>query len=152
MQFPYGSPAYVQQYKDRQVKVPAELLADVPPGMFFPIPREHVFMDPEDRGKHARALEGARKDYEFFHKLEPDSEHTKQAARQVEQAKKQAEAEAKEYATVNRVYDKYWSSEYPGQKITPSELEDLASKSKSLKAHPTQLYATINAFFASLGL
>ncbi len=152
MQFPYGSPAHVQQYKDRQIKVPAELLAAVPPGIFRPILREHVFMDPEDRGKHARALERAREQYEFLQKLNPDSEHTKQAGRQVEQAKKQAEAEAKEYATVNRVYDKYWSSEYPGQKITPSELEDLAGKSKSLKVHATQLYATINAFFASFFL
>ena len=150
--FPYGSPAHVQQYKDRQVKVPAELLAAVPPGRFFPILREQVFMNPEDRGKHARALEQARKDHEYFQKLNPDSEATKQARREVEQLKKQAEKEEQEHAAINRSLRTYSSSEYPGQKITPSELEDLAGESRSLAVHPTQLYATINAFFASFFL
>ncbi len=152
VQFPYGSPAHVRQYDDRQVKVPAELLAAVPPGRFFPIPRDQVFMNPEDRGKHARALEQARKDYAYVQKLNPDSEFAKQARQKVEQFKTQVEKEELEYAAINRSLGMFWSSEYSGQKITPSELEDLAGKSRSLKVHPTQLYATINAFFASFFL
>jgi phosphatidylglycerol:prolipoprotein diacylglycerol transferase len=152
VQFPYGSPAHVQQYKDRQVKVPAELLAAVSPGMFFPIPREQVFMNPEDYGKHARELEQAQKDYEYLQKLDPDSEIAKQARLKVERFKKLAEKEEQEHGAIIRSLENYWSSEYPGQKITRSELEDLARKSSSLNIHPTQLYATINAFFASFFL
>ncbi len=152
VQFPYGSPAHNQQYKDRQVKVPAELLAEVSPGLFYPIPREQVFMNPEDYGKQARALEQAQKDYDYLQKLDPDSENTKQAGRKVEQVKKQAEKEELEHSALNRSLEKYWSSEYPGQKITRSELEDLAGNSRSLKVHATQVYATINAFFASFFL
>ncbi len=152
VQFPYGSPAHARQYEDRQVKVPAELLAAVPPGRFFPIPRDQVFMNPEERGMHARALAQARKDHEYFQKLNPDSEIAKQAGQKVEQFKKQTEKEEEENAAINRSLGMYWSSEYPGQKITPSELEDMAEKSRSLAVHPTQLYATINAFFASFFL
>ncbi|MCH8854446.1 MAG: prolipoprotein diacylglyceryl transferase, partial [Planctomycetes bacterium] len=152
VQFPYGSPAHVRQYEDRQVKVPAELLASVPPGRFFPIPHEQVFMSPEDWGKHARELERAQRDYDYVQKLDPDSESAKLARQKVEQSKKQAEKEEQEQAAINRSLRMYQSSEYPGQKITRSELEDLAKKSRSLKVHPTQLYATINAFFASFFL
>jgi hypothetical protein len=134
------------------VKVPAELLAAVPPGRFFPIPREQVFMDPEEWGKHARELEQAQKDYDYVQKLDPDSDFAKQAGRKVELAKKQAEKEELEHSAINRSLRTYWSSEYPGQKITRSELKDLAEDSRSLKVHPTQLYATINAFFAAFFL
>ncbi len=149
--FPYGSPVYYRQYQDRQIKLPAELLYAASLGVHVPLPREHVFLEPAQRNKHARLLAQAKQQYEYASKLDPNSEETKAAKRKVEKFEKLAAEEIEEYAAINKNLRAYWSHEYPGQKTTPSELAHRA-RHASLPVHPAQLYATINAFLGTLFL
>ncbi|MCH9002198.1 MAG: prolipoprotein diacylglyceryl transferase, partial [Planctomycetes bacterium] len=87
----------------------------------------------------------------FARKVDPDSPATTAAQREVAKYEKLAKEEAKKYAAINKSLASYPSSEYPGQKITRSELASLADHA-SLPVHPAQLYATANAFLASFFL
>ena len=148
VQFPYGSPAHYRQYENRKVKVPAELLQANPLGVYVPIPREQVFADPATRDQNARLLAEAKRQYQYTAQLSPDSDDARIAKGKVEKYEKLAQEEVDEYAAVNRRLQMFWSQEYPGQKITPSELAHKA-RYPSLPVHPAQLYATVNAFFGA---
>lgn len=151
VRFPFGSPAHIKHYQDRFVKVPAELLQASPLGEYAPLPREHVFLDPAQRGKYAHLLATTKKQYEFAARLDPESDETKAAEREMGRYEALAQTEATEYAAINQNLNAYWSEEYPGQKITPSELAARAVQT-SLPVHPAQLYAALNALLGSLFL
>ena len=151
VRFPFGSPAHIRHYQDRLVKVPAELLQTSPLGEYAPLRREHVFLDPAQRDKYAHLLATSKKQYEFAARLDPDSDETQEAEREMGRYEALAQTEATEYAAINQNLKIYWSQEYPGQKITPSELAARAVQT-SLPVHPAQLYAAVNALLGALFL
>jgi len=150
--FPYGSPAYIRQFQNRQVKVPAPLIFVRSDGQAVPLSRLQINKSIKDRNKAQRAEADARMEYDYLVKMDPNSPETKDAKLRWEKKKKAADLEAKEHTEINYNLKSYPSLEFPGQTMTPSELSDLAAKHRSRKVHPTQLYASINALLAAVFL
>lgn len=150
--FPFSSPCYVRQYQNRQIDVPAPLLFVNDVGQAMPIDRQLVNLEPQQRNAALRRLEDAKEVYERLASLEPDSDDTKEALRRVERLKKKALEEQMTQQPVNYNLRMYPSLEFPGQTMTYSEFTGLAASQHSRKVHPVQLYASINAFLASIFL
>jgi phosphatidylglycerol:prolipoprotein diacylglycerol transferase len=58
--FPYASPAYVRQWENRQITVPAELLYINADGEAYPLPREAMELSPEERANPGGCRQSTR--------------------------------------------------------------------------------------------
>ncbi len=148
VEFPFGSPAYVRQYQNRNVEVPGPLLA----GPQGPLSRMYIDQTAAARTKYRRSLDEARAELEHIKKTSRDKALVSAAEKKVASAKKFADAEARQYRQFEDNLAKYPSLEYPGEKMTPAELSDLAAHYHTRKVHPVQLYGSINAVLAALFL
>ena len=156
IEFPFGSPAQMQQWEDRQMTVPAELLitskADLSPWL---VPGSLLTMSPERRDGPRRAYLDAKKAHDRASDLPAEPDTLARLKAEMETARQELEAHAGKLASL-MVAQRYPSRSQPdrkaglfGQRTLVSELQDLAQESHSIPVHPVQLYATVNALLLS---
>ena len=149
IRFPYGSPAFVRQWENRQVTAPAELVFVSPAsGEAYPIPRDLLDMSPEEREGPQRRLADLREELDKAKLKNPNDPATRKTESQV------AALDATVRSLKNRLAplqgaQRFPSRVDPSRRITVSELEDLAAAHPSRPVHPTQLYGILNAFLLS---
>jgi len=149
--FPYGSPAFIRQWENRQVSVPAELIFEDPTKPATPF---LVFAD---------SLKASPEEIELLQRRYRDAAEALKQARQQKLSAPELQAAEKEAQTARQAWDKaktkhftvfedqrYPSGEDPGRLMTRTELADLAGQHRTLPVHPAQLYALVNAFLLSL--
>lgn len=149
VRFPFASPAHWREWEERQVSVPAELIATgkdkLQPWL---VPNSLLSMSVEKREGPIRKLRDLKDAWDRAKAEAPDAPETKKLEAAVDAAKKKLEARQKEYASL--IYAQSFPSRVePSRRTSVSELERLASQFRSLPVHPTQLYASINAFLLS---
>lgn len=141
VQFPYGSGAFVRQWENREVTVPAELITTR--GIYSSLlPSRALSMSVEQREQ----LEGQHKE------LRKNRAEAKKAGKS-EQELKALDARLRALMTqmatkglVDVALVQHLPSRVAPNRVTSvSEIEDLAAKAGSLPVHPTQLYSTVHA-------
>jgi len=149
VRFPYASPAHWEEWEERQVTVPAELIA-TSKGALKPwlVPSSLLSMPVEKRQGIIRQLQDLRDAWERAKSQAPDSPETAKAKALWEAAAEKAKTHERElYSLINA--QKFPSRVEPSRKTSVSELEQLASNHQSLAVHPAQLYASIGAMLLS---
>jgi phosphatidylglycerol:prolipoprotein diacylglycerol transferase len=146
--FPFSSPAETRQWENRQVTVPAELMA-TPDGMeAFLLPREQIIMPVEKReGPRAklRAIEA-----QLVEMKAAGASADKLKIVEAQRAETEAEVKRVDNETgLLRAALKYPAPNDTDRSVTVSELEDMADQSPSLPVHPVQIYGIINALLLS---
>ncbi len=149
VQFPYGSPAQMRQWEDRQVTIPAELIntAALQP---YPLQASTLNLSVETREGPQRRVEELETALAKAKENAPGSPEV----RALESKLQAAEAVLTKVRTKHRLADldraqKFPSRRNPERKTSVSELQQLAAQCRSLPVHPAQLYAAINAFLLS---
>ncbi|HRX87727.1 MAG TPA: prolipoprotein diacylglyceryl transferase [Phycisphaerae bacterium] len=142
IRFPYGSPAYMREWSEGQIKVPAVLLWHPPKAeRAFPIPRE-AFADHDIDGNTAleRFVLTAEK-ANAAHHADPDSAETKRLMEEMKQAAAALgrKVDALEVYAVLHLQD----LAARGTPMTWSALRALAAQQHSRYVHPAQLYDAI---------
>ncbi len=151
VEFPFGSPAQWQQWEDRKVTVPAELivtadnLARIQPWL---VSAPLLSMPVEQRKAPGRRLQDARRAYEEARAAAPDTEETAKLKAALDNAVERRKAHTLKLAVLLRA-QRFPSRIAPQRATSVSELEALASTCRSLPVHPTQLYSAINALLLS---
>ncbi len=152
MEFPYGSPAHLRQWENRQVTIPAELIiAERPTKIPITVPESVLSMSVEKRYKPLQEYRTTLDRYEQAKLTEPDSPSTQELRNAAEQAKNRLKAHVKStYLSLLESAKTYPSRIHSNRPISDSEIEQLAAKSHSLPVHPTQLYSSLHAFVLSI--
>jgi len=149
VRFPYGSPAFLRHWEDRQVTVPAELLVTAPDvRQPIPIPAAELTMPIEKRERPIRAYQDATKAYKLALAKDPDGKETKKLARVAERAKAALKALQPKIA-FSQAAMRFPSRLVPTRRTSLTELQDLAASTRSVAVHPTQLYSSIQAMLLS---
>ena len=145
VRFPYGSPAHVRQWENREVTVPGELVLSVP-ALLQPslVPAATLDLPVDKRELPNRQYQDAQDAYEQAKAESPDSPRTAQ----LQQALKTAEIRKKKNDL--KLVSLDWASRFPSRvaperRTSVTELQDLASQFHSKPVHPAQLYAAVNA-------
>ncbi|RME39755.1 MAG: hypothetical protein D6788_04780 [Planctomycetota bacterium] len=150
VRFPFGSPAFDQQWKRRQVTAPAELIVTGPDTPLpWLLPSNLLSLSVKKREAPFRAYEEAKKAYEQARSEDPTSEETARLAQRLEQARRVKERHERKLAALLRA-EMFPSRRNPQRKTSVSELQALAARFRSQPVHPTQLYSSINAMLLSL--
>lgn len=150
--FPYQSPAFVSQYRQGLIDWPDPLELTDQSGKPLRIPRKHLHLKPEEFRQNGRKLATAKRNYEQLLKLDAESPVTRAAKATVEKYEILKLAEDEKYKALYQALEQVDSKEFPGRKITRSELAAVADQHKSQAVHPTQVYSSINALFACVFL
>ena len=149
VEFPFGSPAHWQQWEDRGVTVPAELIvaneATLMPKL---VPASLINMPVERRRGPTLAVEKLRKQYEQVAAIDPNGTDTAELKAALAAAQKK-EQEWNGELTLLRIAQQYPSRVAPRRHTSVSELADLAGPLASVPIHPTQLYSAIHAMLLS---
>lgn len=149
VEFPYGSPAFVRQWEERRLTVPAELIVtnarSALPGL---VPEHMLHMPVERRERAQRKYQQLTEAVAQAKKQGADEETTRKLEAELAAARSDAEAEA--IAMYHLIHAQRFPSRVnPDRRTSVSELEHLASGLRTLPVHPTQLYAAINALILS---
>ncbi|HNQ24116.1 MAG TPA: prolipoprotein diacylglyceryl transferase [Phycisphaerae bacterium] len=149
--FPYGSAAQLRHWEDRLVTIPAELLvtADGHSGASrsFPVPAEALSMSVERREGPLRAAAKAQEALQAAVAAGAPEEEVRKLQQEAEVAERQRDVHLRKHnLDLLALAQTYPSRANPERIISVSELEDLAAGCASLPVHPTQLYASVNAF------
>lgn len=149
VRFPFASPAHWEEWQERQLTVPAELIT-TSKGVFKPwlVPDSLLSMSVEKREGMVRNVNDLKDALERAKAQAPGSPETAKIEASFAAAVKKAEAHKQELASLINA-QKFPSRIEPSRRTSVSELEQLASKYQSLAVHPTQLYAAINAILLS---
>ena len=150
VEFPFGSPAHARQWEDREVTVPADLIA-TDSRFFQPVLLSSMTlaMSEEDRKAPARAYADAKKAYEFA--VAKGADEASVAA--LDKAMKLAEERKNDRA--REMYELVLAQQYPSR-IAPhrptsvTELQTIAAGYHSAPVHPAQLYSAIHAMILSV--
>ncbi len=149
VRFPYGSPAFVDEWESRSVTIPAELIfapyQSVSP---YPVPEMQLAASVEKRERPLRDAEAAAEAYRQALARDPKSKEAKQLHEALEKAKKMALAREREF-TALRAAQQFPSRLNPNRRMSVSEIEELARTARSLPVQPTQIYSSIHAFLLS---
>lgn len=149
VEFPFGSPAFVRQWEDREVSVPAELLFAAHGSLSpFPVPEMQLSVAVDKREGSLRRAEEAAEAYRVAKSESPDSERTAALKRAAEAALQAAKSRNQELVAL-RAAQQFPSRLNPERRTSVSELQVLAAQAHSLPVHPTQLYSSIHAFLLS---
>jgi phosphatidylglycerol:prolipoprotein diacylglycerol transferase len=154
VRFPFGSNAFNQQWEDRQLSIPAELVQALPGGA-APLSSEHLYLPDKTLLGPKRQLE--EQITELQTKLEK-ARATDANGPETRALRAQLDAKEKEYRRhIDQHGDVFGALQYPSRTepnrpLSRSELQDLAGSYRSLPVHPTQLYAAINGILISLAL
>ncbi|NOT00932.1 MAG: hypothetical protein HOP29_09910 [Phycisphaerales bacterium] len=160
VEFPFGSPAAVRQWENRQITLPAELIVDgFKPsttsslGHSFPLPREVLSMSDEKRDRPRLEYENARRTLEQAKQMGADANEIKALADDVDSSKQRLESHRLGSALgaldLARAYP---SREDPARSSTVGELRELAAEYPARWVHPTQLYSSAAAILLSVFL
>jgi len=149
VRFPYASPAHWEEWAERQVTVPAELIT-TSKGALKPwlVPDSLLSMSVEKREGMVRKLHDLKDAWDRAKAEAPDSPETAKLKASLEAAAEKTKAHERELQSLINA-QKFPSRIEPNRKTSVSELEQLASKHQSLAVHPTQLYAAISAVLLS---
>lgn len=149
VEFPYGSPAFFDQWEDRKVTVPAELIATGPEFIEPTVIPQPILSAPVEKwqGPEAKYLD-AKTALADAKKRGAEAEKIAALEAQVEKAKKAATDSALQFQVL-RAAQRLPSRENPSRITAVSEIQELAANSTSLPVHPTQLYSSIHAFIMS---
>lgn len=145
VRFPYGSPAHVRQWQDRQVTVPAELISARGLQAHL-VPAAALSMSVERRGRANQRVEECEKALADAKSARGDPQEIRKLERALLAARRSQEKEG--LGDVIRA-QRFPSRHNPERISSVSELEDLANRARSLPVHPTQLYASIHALVLS---
>ncbi|MBI4719313.1 MAG: prolipoprotein diacylglyceryl transferase [Planctomycetes bacterium] len=149
VRFPYGSSAHVQDWTERRVTVPAELI--ITRGTPAYLLRAATLNLPIEK------IEGPRRRVEQLEKALADAKAHDGAAAEVSALTAQLTA-AKEAQEAGRrkhyLDDLEWAQTFPSRvnpqrKTSISELRRLAEGCRSLPVHPVQIYSAISALLLS---
>ncbi len=147
--FPFGSPAHVKQWENRQVHVPAELVntASTPVSV---VSAAVLNMSDQQRRRPERRVADLEKSLATAKASDPTGKDTRKLEAELAAAKKSLEKFKRDKRL--RELDNaqlYPSRVNPARRTSVSELEQLAAIARSLPVHPTQLYSAIHAFLLS---
>ncbi|MFQ5463326.1 MAG: prolipoprotein diacylglyceryl transferase [Phycisphaerae bacterium] len=148
VRFPFGGLAHMRQWEEREVAVPAELI--VTHGLGASLLPSAALSDPyEKRKRILTAYDNAVRAVALARKNEAPAEELKRA--------EAALAAADRLLTDNHLKDLRRALRYPSRKepkrtIALSELEALASASRSKPVYATQLFSSMHGFILSLFL
>ncbi len=149
VQFPFASPAHRQQWEERKVTVPAELISTRAEQLFpVIVPNGDIQMSVERRDGPLRDYRDAVKAFRAAKEEDPNSEETKRLRIIAEKTKKALKDHETKISAL-RMAMQYPSRVNPDRRISVSELADIAHTRRSLSIHPTQLYSSIHAFILS---
>ncbi|MCA9249880.1 MAG: prolipoprotein diacylglyceryl transferase [Phycisphaerales bacterium] len=148
--FPYGSPAEIRQWENRQTTVPAELIVSIPGRVSQPylLPRPLIEMPPEERDGLAAEIRQLEREIEEAKALGVAAEKIAELEKEQKGLAEKWKRESQMYGALNYA-QKFPSRIDPSRPITVSELEDLTHHHRSELVHPAQIYAVINAFLLS---
>lgn len=155
--FPFGSPAAIRQWEEREITFPAELtydgVGDGNSSIFGAtlLGRDLVSMTPEAREKPLRQLERIEEIYRRAEKNDPESEQTKQLKAEYEATRSIAEDHANLTVPL-MLATHYPSREDPTRITTMREIRDLARAHDARWVHPTQLYAAVAGLLLAIML
>ncbi len=135
VQYPYGSPAMVQQWEFGQLDLPKELLVRLPNGQTLPLPRDYVDVTREDLDGPDRDLRAAQEELEQSERLGLEAKRVDPLKAKVKLLEQRAAANRRKYEPLFAICKQYG--------LEPSELRDLAQHYASHPSHPAQLYACI---------
>lgn len=142
--FPFGSPAMIRQWENRQLPLPAELIRTFPAGITpYPLGRDSVTKSDDKRKALADEVRQARSRLETAKQTDPESESTQSLSNQVKAAESRYAAHFKTLgglplATQNA------SRVDETAKMSADEIQQLSRSYRSLPVHPAQLYGLIN--------
>ena len=149
VEFPFGSPAHVRQWEDRNVTVPADLIATdsrfLQPLMLSSLT---LAMSEEDRKGPSQAYADAKRAHEFAVAKGTDDASIARLAAKMKRAKENKKAHDRE------MYEVLLAQQYPSR-IAPrrptsiTELQNIAAGYHSAPVHPAQLYSAIHALILS---
>jgi len=146
--FPYGSPAFVRQWEERKVTVPAELISTAHLRAAA-IPANVLSLPIEDRETQTKSMRNA---VEALKQAKKENKPTADLERLEKTLDSQRQAlERKGLADLVRAQN-FPSRVAPQRMISVTELEDIAAGLHAMAVHPTQLYAAIHALLLSLFL
>lgn len=148
--FPYGSPAEVRQWDNRQITLPAELIVSVPGRSILPylLPRPLIEMSPEERDGSTAKVRRLDRDLSEAKGLGLGDETIDKLEEQLESARKAQKQHMGKIAALARSM-RFPARDDSSRPTTASELNDLARQHRSVQVHPAQIYAVINAFLLS---
>lgn len=149
VEFPYGSPAFFDQWEDRKVTVPAELIATGPEFIEPMVIPQPVLSAPVEKrqGPPSRYLD-AKTALAEAKKRGAEADEIAVLESQLEKAKKAAAESAAQFQVL-RAAQRLPSQREPSRPMAVSEIQQLAEANTSLPVHPTQLYSSIHAFLMS---
>ncbi len=148
--FPYGSPAEVRQWENRQTTLPAELIVSVPGGTPQPylLPRTLIDMPPEERAGTLAEARQLERDIKEAKALGVEEKKIVAMEKELEETARKYKREAGRLGALVK-QTRFPSRNDTERPITVSELGDLAHQHRSVPVHPAQVYAVINAFLLS---
>lgn len=135
VQYPFGSPAMLQQYEFGQLEVPKELIFYLGNGQAMPLPHDFVEASREDLDGPRRDLRLAREDLEQSQRVGADAARIDSLKSRIKQLEKRVIDNDKKYALLYKAAH--------DADLTPSQLRDLSRHYWSKPSHPAQLYASI---------
>ncbi len=145
VQFPFGwkSTPFMEHWERSLLNVPEQLLYH-PQGYGLPVPidREHIGMSAQALLAPQQDLDRQREALEQAKKTNAGQDKIGELQEEVKVAKQKADAHRKEYYDLMYAYERYG--------LTPSDVTALAAHYPSLRVHPTQLYAIVDALLIAL--
>ena len=135
VQYPYGSPAMLQQYEFGQLELPKELLWYLPTGQAMPLPHDLVEATREELDGPQRDLRLAREELEQGQRIGVEASRLEALKAKIKELEKRAKLNDQRYRILYRAAAE--------ANLTPSQLRDLSRHYWSKPSHPAQLYASI---------
>ena len=146
VRFPFGSPAHMRQWEERQVTIPAELL-NTAGMMAYPLPATTLHLSVEKRERPQREVERVQAALTKAKTANADGAEVQELESQLKSKKAALAAATRKHHLADLEWAQHYPSRrHPERKTSVSELEQLAAQCQSLPVHPTQLYASANAF------
>lgn len=149
VRFPFASNAHLDQWAERKVTAPAELVVTAKELLRTDLlPSRLLAMSVEKRERPNRRYQDLREQYQRALLAAPDAEATDELQAAVASAQKKKNSHESELAAL-RAAQRYPSRRVPARRTSVSELEELAATYRSLSVHPAQLYSAIHAMLLS---
>ena len=144
VRFPYASPAEHRQWEDRQMTLPAELIAVYSSGQAYPLGRDLLDVGDKAAAAQLRQWREAQADLKKAQASGADSATLAKLNRQVDRAKKRLEASEQTIQPLQTQAQRF--------DINVGQLERMARATAyhSLPVHPAQLYASLDALVMAL--
>ncbi len=149
VEFPYGSPAHLRQWQDRDVTIPAELIS-MAGNAGLPLPAATLNLSVEARERPQRDIDDLKTALAEAKEIDADSAEVRALNSEIKSKEAVLVAwRKKNHLDALEMAQRFPSREHPERKTSVSELQDLAAQCHSLPVHPTQLYASVSAFLMS---